>query len=222
MTAPLLAPLFAYAAALGVAAAIPGPGVAALVGQSLGNGLRAALFFLAGLALGDLVYLTVAVAGLAALAEIFAEAFFVVKLVGGAYLIDLGWRFWTSDGASGALAAADKLRAARSARRGLKAFLSGFTVTLGNPKTIVFYLALVPSVLDLKGVGFGEWALLAAITIVVLFTVLSPYALLAAKAGRVMSAPATLKRLNRIAGGFVSGAGALILGEAVVTLTRRG
>lgn len=66
------APLLAYTAALAIAAVIPGPGVAALVGQALGNGLRAALFFLGGIALGDVVWLSVAVAGLAALAQVFA------------------------------------------------------------------------------------------------------------------------------------------------------
>ena len=45
------APLLTYAAALAVAAVIPGPGVAALVGQALGNGLRPALFFLIGITL---------------------------------------------------------------------------------------------------------------------------------------------------------------------------
>lgn len=47
----MLASLLTHAAALGLAAAVPGPGVAALVGQSMGNGLRAALFLLAGIML---------------------------------------------------------------------------------------------------------------------------------------------------------------------------
>ena len=49
------APLVAYAAALAIAAVIPGPGVAALVGQALGRGLRPSLFFLGGIALGEVV-----------------------------------------------------------------------------------------------------------------------------------------------------------------------
>ena len=214
MTAPAIAPYLAYAAALGLAAFIPGPGVAGLVGQSLGGGLRASLFFLAGLALGDLAYLTVAVAGLAALAEIFAEALLVVKILGGAYLIYLGVLFCRSKGGI-----AD-LRAAK-ARSGLRAFLAGFTVTLGNPKTIVFYLALLPSVLDLHGVGVSEWSVLSLLTVVVLFVVLSPYALVAAKARTLMTRPAALRRLNQVAGGIIGGAGAAILGEAAVSAIRR-
>ncbi|MCE7030392.1 LysE family translocator [Jiella avicenniae] len=209
-----IAPYLAYAAALGVAAFIPGPGVAGLVGQSLGNGLRASLFFLAGLALGDLVYLAVAVAGLAALVEIFAEALLVVKILGGAYLVYLGVVFWNN---RGGLA---NLRAAK-ARSGLKAFLAGFTLTLGNPKTIVFYLALLPTVLDLHAVGVSEWSVLSILTVLVLFAVLSPYALVAAKGRALMTQPAALRRLNRIAGGIIGGAGALILGEAAVSTMRR-
>ncbi len=213
MTAAI-APYFAYAAALGVAAFIPGPGVAGLVGQSLGNGLRASLFFLAGLALGDLVYLTIAVAGLAALAEIFSDALLVVKILGGAYLIYLACLFWTSRGGLADLHAA-------KARSGLRAFFAGFTVTLGNPKTIVFYLALLPSVLDLDGVGVPQWSVLALLTVVVLFVVLSPYALIGARARALMTRPTALRRLNRVAGGIIGGAGALILGEAAVSAIRR-
>lgn len=174
-----LAPLLTYAAALAVAAATPGPGVAALVGQALGNGLRSALFFLGGIALGDVVWLSVAVAGLAALAQVFAGALLVVKLAGGAYLIWLAWKFWTSE--SGLVRAQGATQ-----QNGMRSFVAGFTVTLGNPKTIIFYMALLPSVLDLRKVHLAEWSLLSALTVLVLFAVLSPYAVLAAKARGMM------------------------------------
>jgi threonine/homoserine/homoserine lactone efflux protein len=83
----MIAPLIAYSVALSIAAVIPGPGVAGLVGQSLGNGLRVSLFFFAGIALGDVVYLTVAIAGLAAIAQLFSGALLAIKLLGGLYLV---------------------------------------------------------------------------------------------------------------------------------------
>ncbi len=209
-----LAPLLTYAAALAIAAAIPGPGVAALVGQALGNGLRPALFFLGGIALGDVVWLSIAVAGLAALAQVFAGALLVVKLLGGAYLIWLAWKFWTSE--SG-------LVRAEGARRqtGARSFLAGLTVTLGNPKTIIFYMALLPSVLDLRQVHLAQWSLLALLTVLVLFAVLSPYAVLAAKARGMMKSGQALARINRAAAGIIGAAGVLILGQAAQALTRR-
>lgn len=210
----MLASLIAYAAALGLAAAVPGPGVAALVGQSMGNGLRAALFLLAGIVLGDVVYLTVAVAGLAAIAKAFAGIFLLVKVLGGAYLLYLAYKLWTS-------------RAGISADRTEKqstdigAFLTGFSVTLGNPKTIVFYLALLPTVLDLRSIGLAEWALLVPVTALVLTAVLTPYAMLAARARGLMRRPAAMQRLNRVAGGIIGATGVVILGQAATALVRR-
>lgn len=210
----MIASLLAYAAAFGLAAAIPGPGIAALVGQSMGHGLRAALFLLGGIALGDVVYLTVAIAGLAAVAQTFASVFLLVKVLGGAYLLYLAFKLWTSRG----------VPSATGASRGptdVGAFLTGFSVTLGNPKSIVFHLALLPTVLDLRRVGLVEWAMLVGVTVVVLVVTLAPYAILAARARGMMTKPGALARLNRFASGVIGTTGALILGQAIVTLARR-
>ncbi|MEZ5799722.1 MAG: LysE family transporter [Nitratireductor sp.] len=59
----------AYLLALGIAAAIPGPGVAAVIARALGTGLRRSIALISGIIAGDLVYLTLAVAGLASLAH---------------------------------------------------------------------------------------------------------------------------------------------------------
>ncbi len=210
----MLASLLAYAAALGLAAAIPGPGIAALVGQSMGNGLRAALFLLGGIALGDVIYLTVAVAGLSAIAQAFSGVFLVVKVLGGLYLLWLAYKLWTSRSAMTEVGAT-------RLQSGLAAFLSGLSVTLGNPKTIIFYLALLPTVLDLHGVGTGKWALLAVVTVGVLFAVLTPYALLAARARSLMKRPEAVTRLNRLAGSIIGATGAVFLGQATSTILRR-
>ena len=93
----LLAPLIAYSVALSIAAVIPGPGVAGLVGQSLGNGLQVSLYFLAGIALGDVVYLTIAIAGLAAIAQLFSGALLAIKVLGGLYLVYLASKFWRNE-----------------------------------------------------------------------------------------------------------------------------
>ena len=210
----MIAALVAYAAALGLAAAIPGPGVAALVGQSMGSGLRAALFLLAGIALGDVVYLTVAIAGLAAVAQTFAGVFLVVKVLGGAYLLYLALKLWKST------SAATRVEASRG-RTNLGAFLTGFSVIMGNPKTIVFYLALLPTVLDLNQVGLAQWAMLVGVTICVLIATLAPYAVLAASARGMMTRPGSLTLLNRFASAIIGATGVLILGQAAAMLARR-
>lgn len=80
---------------------------------------------------------------------------------------------------------------------------------------------MLPTVLDLHAIGVSEWSVLSILTVLVLFAVLSPYALVAARARALMTRPAALRRLNRVAGGIIGGAGALILGEAAVSVVRR-
>ena len=86
----------AYSGALALAAAIPGPGVTALVARALGSGFRSSLFMSLGLIVGDLTYLTAVVLGLAFIAQSFGMMFLVIKWLGVAYLAWLAWTFWTS------------------------------------------------------------------------------------------------------------------------------
>ena len=210
----LAGPILAYAAALAIAAIIPGPGVAALVGQSLAGGMRASIFFLIGLALGDLTYLTFAVAGLAALAQTFAGAFVMLKIAGGAYLVYLACQIWTSDVAETKIIRSDDAA-------GFAATASGYAITMGNPKTIIFYLALLPTVVDLESIAVAQWGVLCLVTIAVLGATLMPYAILANRARAVIEHSSSLRRPNRWAAGFIGSAGILILGQAAGTMARR-
>ena len=127
-----LSSFLAYTLALGIAAAIPGPGIAALVGRALGTGFRRTMPMLTGLVLGDLVYLTFAILGLALLAHTFQTAFMAVRIAGALYLLWLAWKFWTAG------LTPEKVERSPGRRDGLMSFAAGFAVTLGNPKTIVF------------------------------------------------------------------------------------
>ena len=91
-----VAALILFASTLLLAAASPGPGVAALVARVLGRGSRGASAFAAGLILGDLVWLAVAILGLAVVAQTFHEVFLVIKYAGAGYLAYLAYRMWTA------------------------------------------------------------------------------------------------------------------------------
>src|SRR6476646_10408971 len=86
MSAMDVAALVLFASTLLLAAASPGPGVAALVARVVGRGARGAGAFAAGLILGDLVWLAVAILGLAVVAQTFHEVFLVIKYAGAGYL----------------------------------------------------------------------------------------------------------------------------------------
>lgn len=193
-----------YAIALAIAAAIPGPGIAACVGKALGSCFRPAAYFGTGLVLGDLFYLTLAILGLAAIAAAFSGIFVVIKLLGAAYLIWLAWSFWRAG------IDPDKVQA-RKGNGFWASFFGGFAVTLGNPKTIIFYMALLPTVVRLEEVTFERYLWLVLITIVVLYLVVIPYIALASTARDFLRNPRALRALNRGAAGAMAGAAAYIV-----------
>ena len=196
--------LLAFTIAYIVAVLVPGPGVAAIVARALGGGFWSALPMIVGILVGDLIYLVFALFGLAAIATYFGPIFIVVRWAGALYLLYIAWLFWTAKPGSEQLGP-------RKKEPWLRAFLSGFALTMGNPKTIVFYLALLPTVVPLDRpisvLGFAE---LTAIVVVVLFVIGCGYAALAAWAREFFVTPHAVRRLNRIAGGIMASAAAFV------------
>src|ERR1700722_17618514 len=86
--------LLVFALALIVAAGSPGPSVAALVARVLTHGFREVLPFLAAMWLGESLWLTCAVAGLAVAARTLGVVLTVIKFFGVAYLLYLAWKMW--------------------------------------------------------------------------------------------------------------------------------
>ena len=202
------ASFIAYGTALAIAAAIPGPGIAALVGRALGTGFWRTLPMLTGLVLGDLTYLLLAVAGLAVIAKMFAGIFLVVKIGGALYLAFLAWKFWSSG------ITVTEAQAETGVRDGIASFFAGLALTLGNPKTIVFYLAITPVVIDLQTVGVADFAALALVTVIVLYVVLLPYLALAARARAALKNPRALKFVNRTAALAMAAAAGWVVARA--------
>jgi threonine/homoserine/homoserine lactone efflux protein len=196
--------LAAYAGALFIAAAIPGPGMTAIVARALGSGFRPTFFMGLGLILGDLVYLTAVILGLAIVAQNFTMPFLIIKYAGAAYLVYIAWKLWTT----GLLP--QEIEAQSAPSIGFS-FLTGLLVTLGNPKTMLFYVALVPTLIPLQSIGVGNYAALVGLTFVVLMAVLLPYILLASKARILLKKPRALRRLNRSAASILAGTAAYIV-----------
>ncbi len=202
-----LAALLAYSGALFIAAAIPGPGITAIVARALGSGFRETSFMGLGLILGDMIYLTAVILGLAFIAQTFTTAFMAIKIAGALYLGYIAWKLWTT----GLVPQEIK---ARSSSSMAMSFLSGLLVTLGNPKTMLFYVALVPTLIDLAAIGPNEYGLLLAATFIVLLVVLVPYMALASRARLLLKKPAALRALNRVAAGVLASTAAYIATRA--------
>jgi threonine/homoserine/homoserine lactone efflux protein len=199
-----LAGLLIFGTALFVAAASPGPGIAAIVARVLGRGTTGAVAFTTGLAIGDVVWLTLAIFGLAAIAQSFHGVFVAIKYAGAAYLLFFAWKLWTAPVATGTMAVGASRESAS------RLFLAGLAVTMGNPKVMVFYLALLPALVDVAAVTALGYAELVGVTLTVLAVVFAAYIVLAARARRLFTSPRSLKTINRGTGALMAGAAAAI------------
>lgn len=86
----------AFAGAMFLLAATPGPGVFAVISRALASGFKNALFVVMGIVFADFLFLLLVVFGLSAIAAMMGEFFVLVKYLGGAYLIYLGYKIITS------------------------------------------------------------------------------------------------------------------------------
>jgi threonine/homoserine/homoserine lactone efflux protein len=183
-----------YAAAV----ATPGPGVAAIVARVLGRGLSGIGPFIAGFVVGDLVWFALAATGLAVLAHEFAALFSTIRCLGVAYLLWLAWRIWrtSTDAPEDAIAASD---------HDLRLFFGALSLTLGNPKVIVFFLSIMPLVVDVRSMSAAAFVEIAATLPFILAPVLMGYALAANRARALFRSPRAMKIVNRSAAGMMAG-----------------
>ncbi len=190
----------AFAGAFFLLAASPGPGLAAILSRALGGGVKSGLAVTAGLVLGDAVFLAIAMIGLSTIASTMGPLFQLVKYAGAAYLIWLGIKALRASNAPLTLSA-------QASGALWKDVMLGLVVTLGNPKPILFYGALLPTFLDLSTVGPREYALLMAIVVVVMFGVCTSYILMLERARHMLVATRAAKWLNQATGLMFIGSG---------------
>ena len=138
--------LIAFALASVVLVLIPGPSVLFVVSRALAHGRRAALSSVAGNSTGVAVLVLLVAFGLGTVIERSLLAFTVVKLVGAVYLVYLGVRTYRE---RDRLAAA--MHGARPGGVGRHVYRQGIVVGLTNPKTLVFFAAVLPQFVDPGG-----------------------------------------------------------------------
>lgn len=195
--------LSVFALALIVTAGSPGPSVAALIARVLTNGVRDVLPFLTAMWLGEALWLTCAVTGLAVVARTFEAVFVAVKFAGVAYLLFLAWKMWSAP-------AQVREGSLPSARSPIRMFTTGMTITLGNPKIMVFYLALLPTIVDLSRVNLHAWFELVATMLAVLVATDSFWVLVAARARKLLTSRRAVKISNRASATMMAGAAVVI------------
>jgi threonine/homoserine/homoserine lactone efflux protein len=196
MTLPLY---LAFVAAASLLLVFPGPTVLMVIGYGLAEGRKSVWSLVAGVCLGDAVACAGSLAGLGALLSASAAAFTVVKAVGALYLVWLG---------IGMLRAGDAAAAPASCPAGRK-FARAFTVTLLNSKTILFFVAFLPQFVSPSAPALPQLLLLGATFVILGACNTAAYATLSGSLGGRIRDPRFVRRLRRVGGGALIGAGVM-------------
>jgi threonine/homoserine/homoserine lactone efflux protein len=152
--------------------------------------------FIAGFWIGDLIWFSVAATGLAALAQTARVVFVVIKYAGAVYLLYLAYRLWTAKPA----AATEEQPTIDTGQKPIQLFLGSLALTMANPKTAIFFLALLPTVVRLEELTLAGFLEIVAVISVVLPLVLGGYVFLAARARRMFKSERAVRTINRSTG----------------------
>ena len=193
----------AYLIAVIIFAVTPGSGVFAIMARAVTYGWPNCLLMIAGIVLSDMIYLLFACYGLAFIAEHFQAIFILIRWLGAAYLIYLGWRLWTQD--------TSKMHMGVSTVRGhLQGLVQGFLISASNPKVMIFYLAFVPGFMDLSRVSLSDISLLLILTAIGIASGTWLVAFAASSASQRLNSSGSRGLVNKTAGGTLMGLGVYI------------
>ncbi len=187
-----------------VLAMIPSISVLAVSARAAAFGFRHGLFTALGIVVADILFILVAVYGLVFVAELMGEQFTLVKYLGGAYLIWLGVSLWRADAKTRDNGKVEKSSLGSS-------FLTGFLITLGDQKAILFYLGFFPAFIDLKRMTPVDTLLIVLIAILGVGGAKLVYAYLADRASLIFKNTRAIRGLNLLAAAVMIAVGVVLL-----------
>lgn len=192
----------AYLAGVVVILIMPGPTTMLVTGYALHCGRKVALRTVPGVVLGDFTAMAFSFLGLGALLSASAAVFTVFKLCGALYLVYLGVRMWRSGNAA--------LQENKQTHlSGWKVFGHAYVVTSLNPKSIAFFCAFMPQFINPARDVSGQILLMGTTFLVLAGVNVGCYACLAGSVRATLLRPNVRRRLQRISGGLLIGAGVL-------------
>lgn len=189
----------------------PGPGAVSAMASGLRYGFRRGYWTTVGLILGILAQFCIVAVGLGAVLATSEFAFNLLKWLGAAYLIYLGWLQFRTDAAPVAVEAAPP-----ADFRIRELVLRGCLVNLMNPKGTVFLMAVVPQFLNPAAPLPMQYAIIAATLCLTDLVAMGCYTTLASRMLRLLRTPRHIRWVNR---GF--GAMFVLAGTVLATFSRR-
>jgi threonine/homoserine/homoserine lactone efflux protein len=185
--------LIAFFVGMTILAATPGPGVFGSMAKAIAEGFKMSLFFIGGLVLGDIILFTLALLGLSAIAKMLGSVFFAIRVAGGLYLVYLGVRMFRSSRLS------TNVKTNREKNK-WQTWMSGLLLSLGNPKPILFYASVLPTIINFNEIRVIDALLMMAIIALVSFSVVGTYSYIASLSHKIQMSGNMQKRTNQAAG----------------------
>jgi threonine/homoserine/homoserine lactone efflux protein len=198
----MLSSVLIFALVFTVSAFTPGPDTMTIFSRALTGGRLAAAPYTVGVVLAKLTLLTLVVLGLAAIAKTFGTFFVILKFAGAAYLVWAGIKMWRRSGTSEARDL--------GANVSWNDALTGYALGISNPNAIVFYVAVLPTVLDVHSLNLGMYLTLCMTLTILMIVIASVYALLADRLRGFMKSSKARRVTNQVAGGAMIGSALLV------------
>jgi len=187
-----------------VLAIVPSVSVLAVTARAAAFGFTHGLFTALGIVVADILFILVAVYGLALIAGMMGDQFRLIQYIGAAYLIWLGISLWRADA---------RARATDNVQQSTwsSSFLTGLLITLGDQKAILFYLGFFPAFIDLSMMTPMDTLIIVLIAILGVGGAKLVYAYLADRASLMFKDSRTLRGINRLAAAIMIAVGIALL-----------
>jgi threonine/homoserine/homoserine lactone efflux protein len=190
----------------------PGPGVFAILARAMVYGPRKCYLLAMGMVSSDLLYLIAACFGLASLAHNYADVFLVIRYLGAAYLIYLGYKMFKAlpNVKTTVETGSEALPETQTKDSPLASFTQGFLISASNPKVILFYISFLPTFIDLTALKAQDIVLVSILSSLALMSGIMLIAYGASRMGNMLKTPLAHKRLNQSAGSIMIAAGSYL------------
>jgi threonine/homoserine/homoserine lactone efflux protein len=199
-----------FAATVFFISASPGPNMLHVMTRSIEHGLAPSIWAMLGCFSAVVSLLAASAAGLSAVLLALPTAFVVLKLAGAAYLVWLGYRAWIADVADADDGVAIAVTSGPSRWR---LFRTAFSISIANPKALLFAAAFLPLFLDPARPRTGQFAVMIATFGVIEFGWYFTYALGGRGLATWLRSPARRRLFNRVTGGVFVVFGLVIAGS---------
>src|SRR5690554_2023914 len=189
----------------------PGPGAISAMASGLRYGFRRGYWTTLGLILGIIIQFCIVAVGLGAVLATSEVAFTVLKWLGAAYLVYLGWLQFRTDAAPVAVESAPP-----ADFRVRDLVLRGCLVNVTNPKGTVFLMAVVPQFINPSEPLAIQYVTIGATLCFTDLVAMGCYTSLAARVLRLLRAPGHIRWVNRTFGALF-----ILAGTVLATFSRR-